>query len=120
MTRKIKIFEEYIKRNIFEYGDYIVCDVRYHRTDGKNYLSIIRIHGTPGPKGHPIDYYSAYVLYKYDNNKLEQLKWDHPMTKDMVGFNKEQLESDALYSSKNIEESIYFIKIAADSKKYNL
>ena len=116
----IKLFEEYVKCHKFDYGDYIVCNIRYYRTDGKNYNSIIRIVDTPGPKGHKINYYSAYVLYKYDNGELEELKWDDPMVKDTIEYDQQELEKNALFSTRDEEKAIEIIKMLGDTEKYNL
>lgn len=116
----LKLYEAYVKHNKYEYGDYIVMPIRYYRTDGKNYLSILDIVGTPGPPQHIVNYYSAYVLYKMDNGILEELKWDDPMSKDIIGYDKEELEKEVLFSSRDIDKCKEFIRMYRDSKKYNI
>lgn len=106
----MKTFEQYIERNKFKHGDYIIIKI-------KNKLYILYIHGTPGPKGHKINYYSLHILKKfneYDNNIID---W---VSDESIEINKEELETNFLYVTDTLEDAEKQMHIIKDSSKYNI
>jgi len=117
--KNIKTFESFKKLfeafdNNLEIGDYIIYKPESWKGKVEN-LQILSIHNTPGPIGSKWKNYGVNIVYDLIDNKLEFFN-----NYDPKEYEKEYLEKNCLYITKDLEDAKKTIFIIKDKDKYNL
>lgn len=108
----LKTYEDI--NNKIEYDDYIIYNL-YYFNHQKHIPTILKICGTPGPKGHKVDYYMANIIMRLNDDNIVWVN-----TIDSIRIYKDDMEEHLISKANSLKDAKEKLLMLVNVNKYNL